>query len=177
MRREGCVKAVSNLAARSPRAPQELPQSKKVIVLCGGSNGTHVLVADLARRADFEVRGGERERERGHGTRGVGGRSRPFLTLTTPMPPKPRHRGLHAGPFSRSARVARRGHVQVRLITRQPAAWRQQAVVCREQRFVSDYLPFPPLPTWWIEYAGRFGGQRARVYPRGCRVWLRLRSR
>lgn len=28
---------------------------RKVVVLCGGSNGNHVLAADLGRRQDYEV--------------------------------------------------------------------------------------------------------------------------
>eukprot|EP00730_Choanoeca_flexa_P007610 TRINITY_DN12358_c1_g3_i10.p1 TRINITY_DN12358_c1_g3~~TRINITY_DN12358_c1_g3_i10.p1 ORF type:complete len:462 (+),score=79.28 TRINITY_DN12358_c1_g3_i10:1852-3237(+) len=74
---------------------QEVRDGKMVVVLVGGSNGNHVLAADLGRRPEFEVR----------------------------------------------------------LVTRRPEKW-SKTIKCREQRTTSDSVPFPVLPTWWVEYEG-----------------------
>jgi hypothetical protein len=37
--------------------PQEVRDGKMVVVLVGGSNGNHVMAADLGRRPEFEVSG------------------------------------------------------------------------------------------------------------------------
>ncbi|EGD74960.1 hypothetical protein PTSG_07186 [Salpingoeca rosetta] len=60
---------------------------KKVIVLCGGSNGNHALVADLGRREDYTVRLITRRPEKWKGT--VYAREQKFLTDSYPMYPSP----------------------------------------------------------------------------------------
>ena len=60
---------------------------KKIVVLCGGSNGNHVLTADLGRREDYVVRLITRNPEKWRAA--VHCREQKFFTDAYPMPPAP----------------------------------------------------------------------------------------